>query len=230
MRPNPRVTGGRRISLVEYEIDNFEDGGEAVTALLPVRHLEGHALLRQGPLGAHDALGDGGLGHEESPRDLLGGEAAQQPQGEGDARLGCEHGVAGGEDQAQQVIADVVVERCVEIRRSHLPACFELQSQLRVLALDQLGAAEPVDGAVLGRSHQPRAGLFGDAVPGPLLERGYQGVLRQLLGKPHIAHDADEAGNEPRPLDPPDCVDGAMCVDGRHGRGSQHQASALAST
>ena len=72
----------------------------------PRGHLEGDARLGEGPLGPDDALGDGRLGDEERARDLLGRQAAEQAQRERDARLGREHRMAGGEHEAQEVVAD----------------------------------------------------------------------------------------------------------------------------
>ena len=78
-----------------------------------------------------------GSGHEERARDLLGGQAAEQAQRERDARLGREHRMAGGEHEAQQVVADVVVERGVEIGRGLLLLGLELAAELVVLALER---------------------------------------------------------------------------------------------
>jgi hypothetical protein len=47
---------------------------------------------------------------------------------------------------------------------------------------------------------------------GPLLERGDQCILGELLGKTNIADDAREAGDESGGLDPPDCIDRAMGI------------------
>ena len=99
--------------------------------------------------------------------------------------------------------------------RVRLPARLELAADLLVLALEHLVPAQPVDGAALGGGHQPGAGLFGNARLRPLLERGDQRVLRQLLGEADVAHHAGEAGDELRLLDPPDRVDRAMDVGRR---------------
>jgi hypothetical protein len=48
--------------------------------------------------GAHDALGEGGSGEQESASDFFGREAADFAQREGDARIGRERGMAAGED------------------------------------------------------------------------------------------------------------------------------------
>ena len=168
-----------------------------------------------------------GSGDQEGARDLVGGQAAEQAQRQRHPRLGRQHRMAGGEDQAQQVVADVVVERRVEVaaRRSRARASSSRPSS-SCLRSSSLRAAELVDGAVLGRGHQPGARVVRDARLRPLLERGDQRVLRQLLGQADVAHHARQAGDEPRRLDPPDRVDGAMGVGGRHGYRSDHLPSA----
>ena len=118
--PHPVVAGGGRIALVEDQVDHLQHRGEAFGKFGAAGHLEGDALVGQGALGAHDALGDRRLGHQEGARDLVGRQAADQAEREGHARLGGQHRMAGGEDQAQQVVADVVVEGGVEIGRRRL--------------------------------------------------------------------------------------------------------------
>ena len=140
--PHPVVAGGRRVALVEDEVDDLEHRRQAGGELGSARDLEGDALLGEGPLGPDDALGDGRLRDEERARDLLGRQAAEQAERERDARLGREHRMAGREHEAQEVVADVVVERGVEIRRGHLLLGLELATELLVLALEQLVPAQ----------------------------------------------------------------------------------------
>ncbi|GAA2863921.1 hypothetical protein GCM10020220_061450 [Nonomuraea rubra] len=64
------------------------------------RQLDGDLLVGERALGAGDALADGGFGGEERPRDLGGGQAAEQAEGEREPPLDREFRVAGGEDQA----------------------------------------------------------------------------------------------------------------------------------
>src|SRR5439155_1435961 len=82
------VSSGRRVALVEDEIDDLEHRREARGQLGPAGDFERDARLAQGPLGTDDPLGDGRLRHEERPRDLVGREPPEQPQRERDARLG----------------------------------------------------------------------------------------------------------------------------------------------
>ena len=85
-----------------------------------------------------------------------------------------------------------------------------------MLALEQRVAAEEVDRAVLGGGHQPGARVVRDARLRPLLERGDESILRELLGEADVAHHPREPGDESGRLDPPDGVDRAMCVGSRH--------------
>src|SRR3989454_12248744 len=62
--------------------------------------------------------------------------------------------------------------------------------------------------------HEPRARPLGHAFGGPLLERGNEGVLCELLGRPDVADDASQPGDEPGRLDPPDRFDRAMRLGG----------------
>ena len=106
-RSHPVVAGGRRVAFVEDQVDDLEHRRQARGQLGAARHLERNVRLGERALGADDALRDGRLGHEKGARDLVGGQAAEQAQRERDARLGREHRMAGGEDETQQVVADV---------------------------------------------------------------------------------------------------------------------------
>jgi len=135
---------------------------------------------------------------------------------------GCEH-------EAQQVVADVIVERGVEIRHSQLLLGLQFATKLRVLALEPFVSAERVDGTVLRGGHEPSARVVRDARFRPLLECGDESVLRELLGKTDIAHDPSETGDDLGRLNPPDRIDGAMCIDSRHSFPSHHLRFARAS-
>jgi hypothetical protein len=130
--------------------------------------------------------------------------------------------MAGDEHEAEEVVADVIVERAVEIRHGHLLLGLELATKLLVLALKPFVSAEHVDRAVLRGGHEPSARVVRDARFRPLLERGDESVLRKFLGKADIAHDPRETGDDPGGLNPPDRIDGAMCVGSRHSFRSKH--------
>jgi hypothetical protein len=117
--------------------------------------------------------------------------------------------VAAREHEAQQIVADVVVERGVEVRRRRVALELEHVAELLVLAVDALPAAQLVERAVLRGGHEPRAGALGQARARPRLERRDERVLRELLGAADVAGEAREAGDEPGGLDAEDRVDRA---------------------
>src|ERR1043166_2670421 len=124
--------------------------------------------------------------------------------------------MTGGEDQAQQVVADVIVQRGVEVRHGQLLLDLELATELLVLALEHLASTQPVDRAILRGGHEPGARVVRNARLRPLLQCGDECVLRELLGKTDVSHDPRQAGDDPRRLDPPNRVDRAMGIGSRH--------------
>jgi hypothetical protein len=86
-----------------------------------------------------------------------------------------------------------------------------------VLAFEQLVATEVIDRAMFGRGHQPCAGVAGDARVRPLLQGGHQCVVREILCETDVAHHSHEPCNDLGGLNPPDGVNRAMGVGGRHG-------------
>ncbi len=126
------------------------------------------------------------------------------------------------EDQPQQVVAHIVVHRGLEIAGEGRLPLLEVLTELAVLPVEHLVAAEVIDGAMLGGRHQPGAGVVRDARRRPLFERRHERVLREVFGQPDVAHDAREAGDDLRRLDAPDRVDRPMGVGSRHGYRSHH--------
>src|SRR5438477_516805 len=74
-------------------------------------YFEGDARLGESAFGTDDALGYGGLGDQESARDFLCGQAAQQTKREGRASFFGEDGMTRDEDEAQKIVVDFVVTR-----------------------------------------------------------------------------------------------------------------------
>src|SRR6267142_4149435 len=211
---HPVVTGGGGIAFVEDEVDDFEDGGEARGKLGLAGNLEGDASFGEAALGANDALGDGRLWDEEGAGDFVGGETAEEAKGEGDASLWREHRMTGNENEAEEVVANGVVDRCVEIGHGPLLLHLKLAAEFFMFALEKFVAAPVIDGAMLRGGHQPSAGIIWDAGAGPLLEGGYQSVLGEFFGDADVADDASQAGDDAGRLDAPDGVDGAMGIGG----------------
>ena len=84
------------------------------------------------------------------------------------------------------LVADRVVERFVRGRARLLG--LELVRDLLVLLRLQRVAPQHVDRAVLRRRHEPRSRVVGNTGARPLLERGDQRVLRELLREADVAH------------------------------------------
>ena len=108
------VTGGRRVALVEDQIDDPEHRRQPDAELFGAGDLEWDVRLGQRALCPDDALSDGRLRNQKSARDLLRGEAAEQAERQRNPRFDREHRMAGDEHQAQEVVADLD-------RRSRLP-------------------------------------------------------------------------------------------------------------
>src|SRR5713226_2323665 len=116
--------------------------------------------------------------------------------------------MAGHEDEAEEVVPDFLVDRRVQVQA--FPSALDIASHLVVLALERLPAPDQVDRAVFRGSHQPGARTLRHAIGGPLLERGDEGVLCELLSRPDVAYKASQPGYEPGRLDPPDRFDRAI--------------------
>ena len=111
--------------------------------------------LVEGPLRADDALSNARDRDEKPPCDLLGGQAAEDPQGQGDARVLRQDRMARHEDETEEIVADVLVDR--RVRVLDLLIAFNVATELFIFALERLAAPDQVSGAVLRSSHQPSA-------------------------------------------------------------------------
>src|SRR6267142_5902418 len=120
--------------------------------------------------------------------------------------------MAGREDEAEEIIPDLIVDRRVQFQA--FLSLLEIASDLFVLALERLAPPDQVDRPVLRCPHEPAAGPLGHALDRPLLERGDQGVLRELLSRPYVSDDASQPGDEPGRLHVPDRFDRAMRFGG----------------
>src|SRR5206468_4110043 len=130
-----------------------QTGGEFASS----GNLEADARLGEGPFGPDDSLGDGWLRDEEGTRDLLGRQTSEQAERERGAGLGRENRMTGYEHETQEVVADVLIARGLEIPRRLLVPGLELVTEHRVLALEPRASAQQVDRAMLRGGHQPGA-------------------------------------------------------------------------
>ena len=124
-------------------------------------------------------------------------------------------------DEAEEIIANRIINRGIEIRHRHLFG-LELVTELLMLAIQHLVSAEMVNGTMLGGSHEPCARIVRNAGLRPLLECGDEGILGQVLGHTNITDNPCEAGYEPGRLYSPDCIDGAMGIGSVHCYRSHH--------
>ena len=93
------------------------------------------------------------------------------------------------EDQAQEIVANRIVDIAVGVRHCHLSGA-QIATELLVLSLEKLVAPKAVYGTVLGVRHEPGARVIGNAALRPLLQRGYQGILSEVFGKADIVQHA----------------------------------------
>src|SRR6202021_1224259 len=194
-----------------------------------MRDFQGHALIGECSFGADNALRDGRLRREESAGDFVGREAAEQAKRESHAGLGGKYRVTRYEDEAQQVVANIIVERGFQIWHGHLLLRLKFPTQLRVLEFEALVSSPEIDGTILRGSHKPRAWISRNSGLRPLLEGSDESVLSEFLGKPDVADDSRKACDDSGRLDSPDRVDDAMYVGSRHGYPSHHLQSGGAS-
>ena len=164
------VAGGGGVALVEDEVDDFEDGGEAGGELGAAGDLEGDVFVGEGAFGADDALGDGGFGGEEGAGDFVGGEAAEEAEGEGGAGLGGRMGWQAMKTRRRR--SSLMVLSRVESRSGGFVRGLRVRGQVFVFALEARVAAEEIDGAAFGGGGEPCGGIIGNAGLRPLLECG----------------------------------------------------------
>ena len=126
--------------------------------------------------------------------------------------------MARGEHQAEEIVVERVVGLRGEVGSVTLAAPLELARELLRLAIVDLRPAQAIDRAVPADGHEPGARVVRDARLGPLLERGDERLLREVLREPDVAHDPDEAADHARRLDPPDGLDRAIDLACRHGQ------------
>ena len=110
-RPHPVVAGGRRVALVEHQLDRPRAPRRAARrARRRAGPRTAPALLASVRLARTIRCATVGSGTRNARAISVGGQPAEQPQGQRDPRLGRQHGMARDEHQPQHVVADVVVQ------------------------------------------------------------------------------------------------------------------------
>jgi len=118
--------------------------------------------------------------------------------------------MATGEDQPQAVIGVAVLPRFGPLRARR----FERRETLEdpPLVGERPLAAEPIDRSVPRDPRDPGAGVVGNAIARPALERNRERLLDRILGGVEIAEDPDQRGDRPPRLAPEQAVDLAAVV------------------
>ncbi len=199
------VRAGRRVALVEDQVQGREHRRPAFTKRLPGRDLVRDRRVADLPLGADEALGHRALRGEEGPRDLGRRQPAERPQSERHPRFDRQRRVAGGEDQPQPVVGELLG---LDHGRLRLVGgwTFQRLDQPALLG-ESLLTAQAVDRAVSPDPDDPRGRVIGYAVRGPALQSPHERVLNRLLGKVEVAEDADQSRDRPPRLTPEQAAD-----------------------
>jgi hypothetical protein len=92
------LPAGRRVPLVEDQVDDRQHGGEPAGEQVISGHLAGGRALLDLLRGARQPLRHGGLGDQERPGDSAAAEDAGGPQRQGDLLLSRQRRVAARED------------------------------------------------------------------------------------------------------------------------------------
>ena len=90
---------GRRVSLVEHQVEHREHAVDTLRQELAWRHTVGDRGVADLALRPGEALRQGGLRNEERPRDLAGRQSGDRPQGQRDPGVHRERRVATGEEE-----------------------------------------------------------------------------------------------------------------------------------
>jgi hypothetical protein len=132
------------------------------------------------------------LRHQERPRDLAGGQAAERAQRQRDLGVGGQRRVTAGEDQFEALVGKCrgvhrILRRLGNVQQAGLHG-------QRAIAPDA------VDGPVARRRHQPGARVGRRSVAGPALRGDRERLLRGLLGEVEVAEEADQGSEDVAPV------------------------------
>src|ERR1700674_3985782 len=177
----------RRVTLVEDEIDDGQDGPNPAREIGLVRDAVRDARIADLALGTDQSLSHRRFGDQEGARDLGGGEPSQESERQGNLHADGERRVATGEDQAQPVIAhDALLGRF---------ALGMQQDGLGVTVLAGRLPAKAIDRPVAGGGDDPARRTGRQSTGWPSLHRRREGVLDRLLGNVDVAEDANQHGH-----------------------------------
>lgn len=205
-----------QVALVEDQIDDRQDSGQAPGQIVGGRHPVGHVVRSDLGLGAGQPPGHRGLGHQEGLGDLGHRQPTQQAQRQRDPCLDRERRVAAQEDQPQPVVGH---------RAGGFGWCVVVEHLGRLLSGVALGlAATPVDRLAGGRRGEPATGVGRQTVLAPVLHGREEGFGRCVLGNVEVTEAAHQGGDQPTPLLPVQVRDRVLH---RRVRGRGHRAAVM---
>ena len=129
---------------------------------------------------------------EEGARQAVSWQSTQRPERERHLRIEGERRVATGEEQLEPLVRD----RRVVSEFVHL---FGNLEELRLLGKGAV-AADTVDRAVARGRDQPRPRVRRRAIGRPASRRERERLLDGILGEVEVAEEADQEGEDARPL------------------------------
>jgi hypothetical protein len=156
------------------------------------RHAERDARVPDLALRPHQPLGHCRLGQEECARDLLGRQAAEGAEGEGDLRLERERRVAASEDELEPLVRNG--------RLSHIVHGGLWQLEQVGFRRQRPVPPDAVEGSVPSRCEEPRPGVRRLAVARPALCGDRECLLGGFLGEVEVAEEADHRREDAAPL------------------------------
>ena len=194
--------GGRRVSLVEDQVEHGEHRVEAVGQFVCVRRADGNARVAHLALGPHQPLRHRGLGDDERAGDLGRLEPADQTQRQGNLRVQRQGRVATREDQRQALVRDHHLVNLVVVGHNGV----ESRTLLQHAGL-HARAAQQVQGAVAGDRDDPAGGVLWGPIAGPACEGGRERVLNRVLGEVQVPGCPGDDRNRPGPFLTEDLVE-----------------------
>ena len=144
-------------------------------------------------------LPHGGLADQERAGDLPGLHPPSVRNRQSPLGVDAQRRVAGGEEQAEQIVVtdrvEVFVDGCHRVLLVSGARGLELGQQ-RDLAVEVSSSPVLVDREVLGGCHQPGGWAVGDPVARPLPECSFEGVLGEILGRGEVPGDPGQRGDK----------------------------------
>src|ERR1700732_2298292 len=103
--------------------------------------------------------------------------------------------MTGNEDEPEQVVADVVVDRGFQTSHGGLLPGIGFASKFFMLTFKKFFSAGGVNGATLCRGHEQGTRIIRNTRLWPTLESGDEGVLGEVFRQADVTYHASESGD-----------------------------------